>query len=180
VTDEQPDPRARPDNTTLAGPSEIPEHFFGDLTDDFYAGIGRTTNQCALLEDRLRALLQAMEHVAQTEYSNKPAGTLVNMAEARAQTLGNDWATFDQFVGRIRAVLGHRNDLVHNIWQPKPEGQFFGHRVVQKSGERESTVIPLKKVQDGVSELVALHEQWRYWYTLAGSLPFEPQQSTPS
>jgi hypothetical protein len=174
VIDKKPAPDAQPDAATTLHNTEIPEHFFGDLTDEFYAGVGRTTNLCALLEDRLRALLQAMEHVPQTEYSNEPAGALVNLVEARARTLGDDWTAFDQFVTRVRAVLAHRNDLVHNIWQPRPGSQFFGHRVVQKLGERTSVTVSLGQVRDGVSELVELHKRWRYWYTLAGALPFVP------
>lgn len=173
MADEQTEPSTRPADPTS---EEIPEHFFGDLTDKFYAAIGRTTNLSALLEDRLRALLQAIEHAPQTEYSKRSAGALVNLVEARARNLGDDWLVFDQFATRIRVALDHRNGLVHNNWQPKPEGQFFGYRIVQGSGKLESITIPLRNVEDGVSELVALHEQWRSWYSLAGALPFEPGQ----
>ncbi|MFI2362651.1 hypothetical protein [Promicromonospora sp. NPDC019610] len=172
MADEQTDPKTRPDDRTSA---EIPAHFFGDLTDEFYAAIGRTTNLCALLEDRLRALLQAMEHASQTEYSKRSAGALISLVEARAQDLGDDWVTFNQFAIRVRIALDHRNGLVHNIWQPRPEGRFFGYRVVQGSGKLESVTIPLTNVEDGVSELIALHEQWRSWYQLAGALPFQPE-----
>lgn len=149
--------------------AEIPIHFFGDMEDEFYAGIGRTTNLSALLEDGLRALLQAMNHAPQTDYAGKPAGTLVKLVEARAQALGDDWATFGEFADRVRAVLDHRNALVHNLWQATSDGQFFGHRVVRGSGNRECMTISLDQVREGVAELVALREQWRYWYGLAGA-----------
>ncbi|GAB3168173.1 hypothetical protein GCM10027059_30440 [Myceligenerans halotolerans] len=165
------------DQATTAPPrdaaaSGIPNHFFGSLTTDFYAGIGRMSALSALLEDRLRALVQAMKRVPQTKYTRTTIGGLVTMAEERARTLGDDWEAFGEFTMRLRDVLQLRNDLVHNLWQPKPGGTFFGHRDGQ-----EPATISLSDVETGVSELVALYGEWRHWYDLAGALPIQSERS---
>jgi hypothetical protein len=158
-------PAAPPSGAAASG---IPDYFFGNLTTEFYAGVGRMAALSALLEDRVRALLQTMKRVPQSEYSRTPIGALVTMTEELARALGDDWEDFSNYATRIRATLRLRNDLVHNLWQPKPGGKFFGHR----DGQEPST-ISLSDVEGGVSELVVLYQEGRYWYDLAGALPVD-------
>ncbi|GAA2245822.1 hypothetical protein GCM10010413_57120 [Promicromonospora sukumoe] len=149
--------------------SEIPLHIFGDLTDEFYAGVGRAGTLSSMLEDRMRALIQAMEDEPQTSHAGQGASALVTMARKRAPSLGDAWREFDEFATRADSVLRLRNDLVHNLWQPKSGGYFFGHRIDQRTGERRSTTLSIDDVRHEVAELLSLNEEWNHWYMLAGS-----------
>jgi catechol 2,3-dioxygenase-like lactoylglutathione lyase family enzyme len=170
-------PRSRDENAVAPRESEIPPHVFGDLADEFYAAVGRTGTLSSMLEDRIRALLQAMEHEPQTSYASQGATALVTMVRKCAPSTGDAWKDFDEFAARADTVLRLRNDLLHNLWQPKPGGYFFGHRTDQRTGERRSTTISINDVRYEVAELVALNEEWRHWYMLASSLPFSDDRS---
>lgn len=172
MTDQEPRPATQRDETR-PDTFEIPKHFFGDLTNDFYAGIGRTAVLSALLEDRFRTLLQAMTHKPQTAHSKDGATALIKATRRYALSLGNDWTAFDRFAERTESAFELRNDLVHNLWQPKPGGQFFGHRTNRQSGISRTKFVSIDEVRDEVAELVTLNREWRQWHMLAGALPFE-------
>lgn len=172
MTDQEPRPATQRDETSPVT-FEIPKHFFGDLTNDFYAGIGRTAVLSALLEDRFRTLLQAMTHKPQTAHSKDGATALIKATRGYALSLGNDWTAFDRFAERTESAFELRNDLVHNLWQPKPGGQFFGHRINRQSGISRTKFVSIDEVRDEVAELVTLNREWRHWHMLAGALPFE-------
>lgn len=148
----------------------VPASMFGPMPPEFYAGVGRVAALSALLEDRLRALLQAVRQVAQTKHAGDGASRLKSELRRRAQHLGPDWEGFEGFAERVDRVIERRNTYVHSLWQPK-DGAFYGHRTDREDGSRESCTVSLADLRADVTELVALNVEWHAWFMLAGGRP---------
>lgn len=158
----------------------VPDRLLGPLPADFYEAVGRVTALTALLEDRLRALLQAVRRVAQTAHAKDGAGRLIPALRRRAVRLGADWAAFPAYLNDVADLLERRNTLVHSLWQPTDDGTgFFGHRL-DPDAERTTADITMDDLRSTVADAVNLIDAWQKWFALAGSLPWPAKDSGPA
>ena len=149
----------------------VPDTLLGPLPEDFYAGVGRAVALSALLEDRIRALLQQLGDVSQASYHKVGAHDLVKhlRKECSARAADPDWSTFSDFLDRADAVFTYRNDLAHNLWPAQADGSLYGHRVDRASGERTHINTSMADLRGVIGELVSLMDGWRTLFAYAGS-----------
>jgi hypothetical protein len=150
----------------------VPDRLLGPLPPAFYEGIGRVAALTALLEDRLRTLLQAVRHAAQTAHAKDGAGRIVPELRRRTARLGADWGSFPAYLDDVTDLLERRNVLVHSLWQPTADGVgFFGHRL-DPAAERTTVIVTMDDLRSAVVDAVHLIDAWQTWFALAGSLPW--------
>lgn len=155
----------------------VPDRLLGPLPAGFYEGIGRVAALTALLEDRLRTLLQAVRHAAQTAHAKDGAGRMVPELRRRAARLGPGWATFPAYLDDVVDLLDRRNTLIHSLWQPARIGDgFFGHRL-DPEAERTTVIVTMDDLRSAVVDAVHLIDAWQTWFALAGSLPWPAKDS---
>lgn len=94
----------------------IPDQFFGPISGQFYAVIGRVTMLGALLEQRLLELLWAIDDEPQPVHAGKPVAALMRLIEQRlmvvSDPMADDVRDLPQGVG---ACLEERNAVVHSL-----------------------------------------------------------------
>jgi len=158
----------------------MPDRLLGPLPAEFYEGIGRVAALTALLEDRLRALLQAVRHAAQTEHAKDSPGRFLPDLRRRAARLGPDWAAFPAYLDDVVDLLERRNVLVHSLWQPTDDGVgFFGHRL-DPEAERTTVTVTMEDLRTTVADAVHLIDGWQRWFALAGLIPWPAKDSGPA
>ncbi|GEA82359.1 hypothetical protein [Cellulomonas uda] len=151
-------------------PWGVPDRMLGPIPDGFYGAVGRVVTLSALLEDRLRALLQAVRHAPQTAHAKDAPGRFIPELRRQAAKLGPDWARLAGYLDDVDAALERRNVLVHNLWQSK-DGHFYGHRL-DRTPKRASATTTLDELHADIAELVRLIDGWQPWFALAGSIPW--------
>jgi len=158
-------------------PWGVPDRMLGPMPEAFYGTVGRIVTLSALLEDRLRALLQAITHTSQVEYARLAPGRFIPELQKHAALLGADWEPFADYLTRVYAALGRRNELVHSLWQAKDD-HFFGHRL-DRTPQRASTTRTLPELRADIADLIRLVDDWQHWHMVAGTLPW-PDDAGPT
>lgn len=148
----------------------VPDRMFGPMPETFYGAVGRVVMLNALLEDRLRGLLQTITFAPQTAYAKDSPGRFIPKLRQHVVKLPDVWAGLDAYLDGVDAALDRRNDLVHSLWQHDGADSYFGHRL-DRSPKRATTTRTLVDLREEIGGLVRLIDEGERWYAVAGSLP---------
>ncbi len=132
----------------------VPDHLLGPHTDEFYACVGRVVALSALLEDRLRVLVQRQVGVtdAPANLGTMQVSVLIRMGTAHMVEFIDDptRSLAEEFFVRVLWAMDERNDIVHNLWPAHDDGPHLGWR----SARDESGDIVISRSPSDLRELV--------------------------
>jgi hypothetical protein len=114
----------------------IPENMFGPVPEDFYALVGRIALVATLVEDRLLAILWALDDEVQPTHAGLSGTRLRELIGARLERVGPDMrAALGPLLTRVQAAMDRRNAVIHSLWpNPSLEGsQGWRSRRLPKS-----------------------------------------------
>lgn len=133
----------------------IPESFFGPVSDEFYAVVGRVTMLAALLDDMMLRLAWALTDEVQSVHAGKFATELDRVCR-RAVTRNSDDLRADVIaeLDRVRATRHLRNAVVHSLWPNPTLESAFGWRPV-KSGDDGQMTVTFPTTRAALEELVS-------------------------
>lgn len=94
----------------------IPDRILGPMLDEFFGAVGGVVTLSALLEDRLRVLLQTSTFAPQTGYARDSPARLISNLRRYIARLPDDGANVAAYLDDIRVALDRRNELVHSLW----------------------------------------------------------------
>lgn len=134
----EPDP-----DVTLHEP--VPEAFFGYVSPELPAAIGRIVMLSALLESKLAALASSVENKEQAFYASNDASENIRICERRLPLYirTDDESRFAEsalaVVDETRSVLGARNAIVHRVWPRAGQAGWGGWKPLRRK-ERGTSV----------------------------------------
>lgn len=169
----------------------IPARYFGYLTPELPAAIGRIVMLSALLESRISALASSVENKEQAFYaSNDPIENL-RVCERRLPMYdrGTEERSFAastmMLVAESRAIVSARNAIVHRVWPRAGQSGWGGWKPLRKK-ERggaaewtEWTDYTSEGLGTLIHALIALIDRYSDAVAAAGSFPRRPDGNTP-
>lgn len=148
----------------------VPEYVLGSHDDQFYGAVGRVACLAAVIEERLRVLLQTLRHANQAAFSKMPVGkVLVSLRSdtSRVASTDRECQIVTTYLGDASEAFQGRNDVLHSLWPAQDDGTWFRHRL-DPNGVRVAVRTGPDEVLDLISEFVQLERQWPNVYSIIG------------
>ena len=141
----------------------VPLNIMGNRSEEFFAAMGRIVGLGATLENKILGFLQYLVGRDQRAHTDLSVSRLIDMALKELDRLPQADRKFaEQFLAEAKAITTTRNDYVHNQWQAKGDGRFYGWRIPMKKGATAvDMVITLDDMRADIARLVALLETKR-------------------
>lgn len=153
----------------------VPDTVFGPHPEPFYEAVGRFVCMGALLEDRLRVLLQTLRQESQTAYRRLPARELVSELRGAVEDCDPESAIYTTYLDESERLITFRNHVVHNLWPAQGNGVLFGHRLARTPAEDGGDWIKFTTTQaeleENIRALVKLVSDWQPLFSHANALP---------
>lgn len=141
----------------------VPLNIMGNRSEEFFAAMGRIVGLGAILENKILGFVQYLVGRDQQAHTKPSVARLIDMALKELHRLPQTDRKFaDEFLAEAKAITTRRNDYVHNQWQAKGSGRFYGWRIPMKTGATAvDMVITLDDMRADIARLVALLETKR-------------------
>jgi hypothetical protein len=141
----------------------VPLNIIGNRSEEFFAAMGRIVGLGATLENKVLGFLQYLVGRDQQAHTELSVSRLIDMALKELHRLPQvDRKFAAEFLAEAKAITTKRNDYVHNQWQAKGDGRFYGWRIPLKKGATAvDMVITLDDMRADIARLVALLETKR-------------------
>jgi len=141
----------------------VPLNILGNRSEEFFAAMGRIVGLGATLENKILGFLQYLVGRDQHAHTELSVSRLIDMALKELHQLPQADRKFaEEFLVEAKAITTTRNDYVHNQWQAKGDGRFYGWRIPMKKGATAvDMVITLDDMRADIARLVALLESKR-------------------
>ncbi len=136
----------------------VPLNIMGNRSEEFFAAMGRIVGLGATLENKILGFLQYLVGRDQQAHTELNVSRLIDMALKELHRLPQvDRKFAKEFLAEAKAITSTRNDYVHNQWQAKGDGRFYGWRIPMKKGATAvDMVITLDDMRADIARLVAL------------------------
>lgn len=141
----------------------VPESFFGHLSPELPAAIGRIVMLSALLESKLAALASSVENKEQAFYASNDPSENIRICERRLPLYigSDDESRFAQsglsLVDETKSVLSARNAIVHRVWPRAGQAGWGGWKPLRRK-ERGNSVAWTEWADYSPGDLSALIE----------------------
>ena len=141
----------------------VPLNIMGNRSEEFFAAMGRIVGLGATLENKILGFFQYLVGRDQQAHTELSVSRLTDMALKELHRLPQADREFaEEFLAEAKAITTKRNDYVHNQWQAKGDGRFYGWRIPMKKGATAvDMVITLDDMRADIARLVALLESKR-------------------
>lgn len=136
----------------------VPLNIMGNRSEEFFAAMGRIVGLGAILENKILGFLQYLVGRDQHAHTELSVSRIIDMALKELHRLPQvDREFAREFLTDAKAITIKRNDYVHNQWQAKGDGRFYGWRIPLKKGATAvDMVITLADMYADIARLVAL------------------------
>lgn len=144
-------------------PYGVPLNIMGNRSEEFFAALGRIVGLGATLENKILGFLQYLVGRDQQAHTQLNVSRLIDMALKEPHRLPQvDRRFAEEFLAEAKTITTTRNHYVHNLWQAKGNGRFYGWRIPMKKGATAvDMVITLDDMRADIARLVALLESKR-------------------
>jgi len=141
----------------------VPLNIMGNRSEEFFAAMGRIVGLGATLENKILGFLQYLVGRDQQAHTGLSVSRLIDMSVKELHRLPQaDRRCAEEFLAEAKAITTTRNDYVHNQWQAKGDGRFYGWRIpMKKGGMAVDMAITLDDMRADIARLVALLETKR-------------------
>ncbi len=141
----------------------VPLNIIGNRSEEFFAAMGRIVGLGATLENKIRGFLQYLVGRDQQAHTELSVSRLIDMALKELHRLPQADRKFaEEFLAEAKGITTKRNDYVHNQWQAKGDGRFYGWRIpLKKAATAVDMVITLDDMRADIARLVALLDNKR-------------------
>ena len=141
----------------------VPLNIMGNRSEEFFAAMGRIVGLGAILENKILGFLQYLVGRDQQAHTELNVSRLIDVALKELHRLPQADRKFaEEFLAEAKAITTTRNEYVHNQWQAKGDGRFYGWRIPLKtSATAVDMVITLDDMRADIARLVALLETRR-------------------
>lgn len=107
----------------------MPERIFGSHPEDFYGAVGRIAGLSALLEQQLAAVRHSLARAPQGKFTHQPISKEIQTAHELVDSLPAERRPLvSDYLGRAKAAINCRNDVVHSAFPAQASGELIGHR----------------------------------------------------
>jgi hypothetical protein len=112
----------------------IPDDYFGQEPDRFYAQIGRVVVDAALVELHLLYLVWTLDQESPQElHAGRTSAQLLAIGRERLRRFPELTVEGERLLCQVQAVSERRNAIVHNVWPTPGLREAYGHRPLPKS-----------------------------------------------